>query len=101
MKQQLTLSEFLDGPFTYILPAPGGAIEDGKSTTCCVVDSYLATIAAELKRAQENDRLDILVRRITQATAQRFYGAELDKQIIDRMTDWSLDLAARQLSAAH
>ena len=91
----MTIVEFLRGPLTYVLPAPGGSIIGGGLRTNCDADLYLAEVAALIKRRDmtREEAIETLAMKIEQILGQMHYGEHEDPLLIERIRGWIRDLS--------
>lgn len=90
-----TLRAFLGSDATYVLPAPGGSIVDGKATTNHDGDLYLAALASKTKRRIVKSRTDLeyLQDHLAIVVDGRIFDTATDAAIARRVGEWIRELA--------
>jgi hypothetical protein len=89
-----TMREFLEGPFTYVLPAPGGALADGAVRTSAPEDAYMAALAAMVKveYGRGNNVVEFLTRKQSHVIHQTHFDNATDAKILERIDAWLREL---------
>lgn len=90
-----TLRQFLDSEFSYVLPAPGGALIGGGIRTDHPADLYLAALASKAKKrvVKTATTQEYLERHLTIVKTSRLFDEAIDAKIIERVGAWLLEFA--------
>lgn len=90
--QPMSFRRFIDSKFSFVLPAPGGALADRGMQTNNDADAFMASLAASAKCAGTG-AADLLHRQLESFASDLRFTHDIDLLIMKRIGEWLVEIA--------